>query len=232
MKQYRNILSGLFVLMLCFACSTATERSNEVVQDRIHQSYSATYDGRTNTTSAFAQYRFGDGTGTTLELVSPSHVTHNHFSLSRNGLFGTSYEGNGTGFIRDAVFVYTDTNGETYVNGANIVAIAFLNPPTLISRTQGTTIAWQGGPLAPGEVVSVDFVPTQSGMPGGGNIIISTAGATSVLLDPSVFANSSPGTYQMCLTRSRGAALQRATSAGGVFNVRFTTAYQSFTLIN
>ena len=232
MKLFQNILVGVFALLNCVACSTATEKNTSVAQDRIHQFYSAAYDGRTDTTTASAQFRFGDGTGTTLELMTPARVIHNHLSLSKSSLLGTSYEGSGAGFIPDAEFIYTDANGTSYVNSARIVPIGFRNPPIVMRAAFDTSIYWSGGPLSEGEEVSLVFTSTRTGVSAGGSITTEVPGATSVVLGPSVFANSPMGTYQMCLTRSKGTTLQHAASVGGEFSVRYTTAYFSFTLTN
>lgn len=228
LKRFANELMVFSIVACLFGCSTATERSDAVSQDRIYQSYSVSYSKENNRTSAMAQFRFGDFTGTTLELTGKSEVKHSNFSLSRINFAGTSYDGDGAGFRDNHTFTYTNGDGKTFTNSGTITPIALKNTPSSFSRTSDLTIEFEGVPLQDGEDVTV-YLTADTGSE---TATTRLKGATSVTVSKSRFAGMPAGSKKLYLRRSKTTKIQQGNTVGGSFNASFETERVSIELVD
>ena len=218
-----SLLGGLVV-----GCSTATERSDLVAQHRIHQKYTAVYDQKTDTTSATAEFRFGDFTGTTLQLVAKSNVSNNHYSLEERNSFGTFYHGNGAGFQTEHQFVFIDNDEKAYTNAVSIRTIAFPGAtPAAFSRSAGFTLAWEGAPLEKNETVELSLENNRNAE----DVVQRTdvVGATSITVPPSLLSELRNGNKMMRLRRGKTIPLQQGTERGGYLSASYLTSERTIT---
>lgn len=226
----KSIIRSALITGLAFmvGCSTATEKSENVNQNRVYQYYSASYDKDSNKTSAMAQFRFGDYSGTTLELTGKSNITHATYSLSRVVFAGTSYDGDGTGFKDTHSFTYTNGDGKTFTNSASIIPITFKNAPSSFSRGVDLVIQFDGVPVAQDEEITL-YITADSGNVFGST---TTVGDTSVTVSKEKFATLALGTKKMYLKRSKSTKLSQATEVGGTFQTSYETERLSVELLN
>jgi len=214
-------------MCIMVACSTATEPCTAVNQDRIHQSLSASYDAETDQSSARAQFRFGDGSGTTLEMAGNCAIVHDTFILNKSTFLGASYSGEKSGFVPAHVFTFTDDDSKAFVNSGTITTIAFTrSAPTSISKGTPVTVGFSDA-LGANESVTLHIA-------GEGNKFASastsTNGATSVTISAEDMKFLSAGPAEIYLTRSKTDNLTQAASAGGNFSVSYSTAHQTTTI--
>jgi hypothetical protein len=148
----RHIL--LFFLLTLLISSCKRELSSDVNQDRIFTQYELFYDANEDITYARAWFRFGNETGTLLELASPSKVTFEGDKLSFNGVLAY-YEKKYTGFKSSGKFHWEDTDGKSFDNMATIHPISFGVVPDSVARNIAFSIPWTGDPLGDKELVGV-----------------------------------------------------------------------------
>lgn len=122
-------LLGFFQLVLLVGCSTETEPIDKVDQGSIYQSYSVTYDSKSDTTSVTAEFRFGGSSGTTLRLTGGASVKNNHAALSERSFLGTRYRGEKQGFHPNHTFEFVDVRGNRYVNSITLERDRDVNIP-------------------------------------------------------------------------------------------------------
>jgi hypothetical protein len=138
---------------LCFS-SCAREESADVNQKRIHTTYELYYNADEDVTYARAWFRFGNGTGTLLQLSDPSQVTFEGDKLVFNGLLAF-YEKKYAGLKTAGKFVFEDTEGTSYENSIDVRPISFGTLPDSIARTAAFSVPFAGGALATNEVIGL-----------------------------------------------------------------------------
>lgn len=213
-------------LALLVGCSTATERSDQVNQARIHQSYSLRYDRSLDRTSATAEFRFGDGSGTTLRLVGKSNVTNDAVTLREENILGTSYRGSRNGYFGSSTFRFTDGDGRVFSNSLSLSPISFV-PPAQISRRAGLTVAWIGEPMAAGEEVTISVRDAE------GNSAYGYArgvGSTSATIRIGRELKNGRGVIQ--LSREKHGDLRDKNSVGGDSSVEYLTEAHAIEIID
>lgn len=208
------------------ACSTATEKCTSVNQDRIHQSLSASYTKSDNSTQASARFRFGDGTGTTLEMDGNCNITHGSITLSKSTFLGTSYSGDATGFVANHTFIFTDNNSKTFTNSSTIREIAFArSAPTTVSRTGTTTVTFSPA-LETGETAYLYLVGQKTNVSGYSDVL----GSTTVTISESDKKDFPLGTAEIYLQLIKSPSLTEKTSTGGSFTTSYENAHESVTV--
>jgi hypothetical protein len=229
MKKAASLFFVSLVGLMLIGCSTATESSDSVDQDKVHQSYFAKFSSENNRTSIHAGFRFGDGSGTTLRLVGKSNVTHNAFALKEVNMAGTFYQGDGAGFQADHAFTWVDTAGKQYVNRATIKEIAFgaVTPATL-SRARGGEIPFIGA-IQPGETVKVvihDQVRSLMEVVSSRHV-----GETKVVVETKDLTKFFDGKVTLKLERFDELPLQQGTSRGGGISTSYSTLTRDVWLV-
>jgi hypothetical protein len=226
--KMKLLLTPFLMALFLVGCSTATESSDKVDQDSIHQSYSVSYDEAQDQTSAIAEFRFGDASGTTLSLKGNSKVTHNLFSLREMSLAGTMYTGDGSGLKAQHQFKFVDTNGKEYLNAIDIAPIAIpSSTPNTVRAGNDLVVKWDGSPLAQGESVTIYLRGTTQSLQ---LASVRQIGATSILLPKTDVAKAGRGPATLELKRARNTNLQNATKRGGSLNASYTTKKFSLTI--
>ena len=230
MTKFYPALFAMSVLLL--ACSTATENCDSVTQDRIYQSYTASYDQKGDATSATAQLRFGDGTGTTLALTGKCNLTHDSYTLSKINLFGTLYTGQGGLLKPTHTFTFTDSEGNELRNSLSIPTIAFDAPPSSLSKSATTKIAFSGGALAKTESVSLTITSPESEGYRSASVTVSTEGAQALNVSPSDLTSLTKGIKVMILKRSLTTNTSQSKSVGGMVTGSYTTNETAITIVD
>jgi hypothetical protein len=150
-----SVLKGIaiaFIVVLFTSC--AREESTDVNQDRIYAEYELYYDKNTDKTYASAIFRFGNATGTQLELSAPSEVRFNGDVIPFDAAFAY-YRKEYAGPVTSGTFVFTDTEGNSFTNSVGSTrTIAFPSVDT-IHNSGSFTLAWIGDNVVANERVDV-----------------------------------------------------------------------------
>lgn len=151
-----NAMKLFAVLFIAsFAISCAHENSDDVNQDRIYAEYELFYDKNQNKTYASAIFRFGNATGTQLELTSPSNVTFNGDVIPFDQTF-SYYRKEYQGLVTGGTFIFTDTEGNTFTNAVSSTrTIDFPSTLDTIDASNGYTLIWVGDSVVADERVDV-----------------------------------------------------------------------------
>jgi hypothetical protein len=144
----------LFLLSAFLVTSCQRESSADVNQDRIHTYYELFYNADEDVTYARAWFRFGNATGTLLELSDPSEVSFEGDKMTFNGLLAF-YEKKYVGLKTSGTFKWEDTEGNVFQNTIEVRPIAFGTLPDSIARNAAFSIPFTGGPVADKEVIGI-----------------------------------------------------------------------------
>jgi hypothetical protein len=147
-----SIFLFLALAFLFHACTT--EQSSDVKQDRIFTQYELFYNANEDITYARAWFRFGNATGTLLELSAPSQVTFEGEALSFVKLLGY-YEKKMAGLKTEGTFKWEDSDGKSFQNKISLKPIEYGVIPDTVSRSKAFDIPWKGDALGDNEVVGV-----------------------------------------------------------------------------
>lgn len=228
MLRARHALPLIFLAALSLGADDAgcqSEASSDVNQARIHTSYWLLYDAHSDRTFARAQFRFGSGIGTTLELTEGAAVTFNGEIMPFNAPLDW-HEAIFAGRVEKGVFEYIDVAGSVYVNEVPLIDDAeLIDIPDTLPSDSSISLAWEGTPLVSDEMVEIilahdanrfDFARwEQRGV-----------GTTSVVLGRDGLAQVQPGNAVLQLRRWHDYQPAEAPEAGG----KLTTTYQSVEL--
>ncbi len=205
-----TLLIGLTMVMVFSRC--AKENSSDVNQDRIYASYELFYNANEDKTYARASFRFGNPTGTLLELTSPSEVRFNNDILSFKPAL-VYYEKEYAGFINTGSFVWTDTDGNSFTNTADFHTINYPIGLDTINRNAAFEMFWQGDSLQASEVV---YLTINGVLEGDAQVFTqSNINSKSIILAMNKLQLLGQGNGQLWLDRTFSPALQQKTSAGG-----------------
>lgn len=207
------LLFGIFMLASC-----AKENSNDVNQDRIYAEYELYYDKNADKTYASAIFRFGNATGTQLELTAPSEVKFNNDVIPFDPVF-SYYRKEYAGLITTGTFTFTDTEGNSYTNTINpYKTIAFPAIDTIHSNNS-YTVTWVGDSLLANERVDLWIDGT---MQNNSELFIQyTQGAKDVVLSASRLQNLGIGNATCVMDRIWETTATGVTSAGGKVRAKY-----------
>lgn len=169
-----NVLSAvLMVSGSLVGCSNATVDSQEVKPQSIRQSAEVTYDESTDRTSYWAQFRVGDGTGTTVRLTPPSEIKSNNVRLNaqHGWLEGTYYSYSRNGLIPEATFVYVDDNQKVYTNQIEIQPVNIVQAAATVSGARVYVIQLNYPKLRSNETLNVSLSQEQTNEAGQKNSV-------------------------------------------------------------
>lgn len=210
--RYLTIFS-LFVLFSATSCQR--ESSGDVKQDRIFTQYELFYNANEDITYARAWFRFGNATGTLLELASPSEVTFEGDKLAFNGVLAY-YEKKYAGLKSSGTFHWEDTEGHTFDNTITVKPIAFGALPDSIARNAALTIPFTGDPLGTNEVAGV-WINGENEGDAQAALTIET-GTSSIIVGLDKISKVGAGPGKIYMERRYSPTLTDATSAGGTIS--------------
>jgi hypothetical protein len=207
------IASGLFVL-----CSCERESSEDVNQDRIWTEFELFYNENTDITYARAVFRFGNITGTLLELTSPSEVSFNGDLLGFKPTLAY-YEKEYAGYVDSGIFTWTDTEGKTITNSVSITEIDYPEAFDTLVRSSAYTFTWQGESLSAGESVILTMNGT---LEGDAQIFSQNAvNSTEMILSQDQLNALGHGDASTWLDRIGTFNLEEQTEAGGKVSAKY-----------
>ncbi len=207
----------LFVLLFgsLLMVSCAKQESDDLpVETPIYQDYKVLFDKPENRTRAYATFRKNSSLGVRLQLTGGSSVTFNGNSYTTyTELDNYFYRWAADGMV-DVAFRYTKEGVGQFMN---TIARADTNdidvpPGVVISRVNGAQVYWWGIGLEPGETVSAKL---KQGNTTTSSVTVTTSGAESIQLPPSLMTNLAAGTADLYLTRTRTLGLQQADGGAG-----------------
>jgi hypothetical protein len=226
MLRARHALPLMFLAALSVGADDAgcqSEVSSAVNQDRIHTSYWVVYDAESDQTFARAQFRFGSGIGTTLELSDGAEVTFNGQVMPFNALLDW-HEAIFAGRVEAGVFEYIDVAGDVYVNEVPLIDDAELGAvPDTLPADSSFSLVWEGAPLGAGEMIEIflahdanrfDFARWEQRGVGASSIVLSRDGLTAI----------EPGNAVLQLRRWHDYQPTEAPAAGGKLTTTYHTA--------
>jgi hypothetical protein len=212
----RTIAALILLLPFLSACDMA-ESSDDVNQDRIHTLYELHHDGSNGITYARAHFRFGGPTGTQLMLAGRSDVTFDGQLLTLQVVPVvnlTYYERSFTGERNAGTFRFTDTEGRSYTNNAQMRPIGLPQELGPISMSASHELEFTGAPLAPGEEAAVLLLRTDDEFELA-RFTRREVGSRSVILTRQELQRIGVGPVRVVIERRTDAVLAEGTSAGG-----------------
>jgi hypothetical protein len=204
-----SIFALFFVLT---ATSCLRESSADVKQDRIFTHYELFYNANEDITYARAWFRFGNITGTLLELAAPSEVSFEGDKLSFNKALAF-YEKKYAGFKSSGSFRWEDTEGKVFENTVTVNTVDFGPMPDSLARNAALTIPWTGNPLATDEAIGAWINGEKEG-DSQAAVTIET-GATSLIVPANKMSKVGAGPGKIYLERRFSPSLMEKTGAGG-----------------
>jgi hypothetical protein len=206
--------NAIFILSLFSILTTACQResSADVNQDRIFTHYELFYNANEDVTYARAWFRFGNATGTLLELADPSVVTFEGDKLTFNKVLAY-YEKKYAGLKSSGKFRWEDTEAKVFENNLTVNNIAFGALPDSVSRATAFSIPWTGDALGSDEIVGV-WVNGENEGDAQAAITIET-GASAIIVPADKMSKIGAGPGKIYLERRFAPALTEATGAGG-----------------
>jgi hypothetical protein len=201
----------LLTLFLQTACQR--ESSSDVKQDRIHTTYELYYNADEDITYARAWFRFGNATGTLLELASPSAVTFDGEAMTFNGLLAF-YEKKFAGLKSSGKFRWEDTEAKVFENSIDVRPIAFGVLPDSLARNAALAIPFTGGPILEREIVGIWANGENEGDAQAAATFEVGAGSVIVGADKMTKIGAGPGKIYM--DRRYTPSILEAPSAGGI----------------
>lgn len=209
---------GWVLLSFLFLTSCQKENSNDVNQSRIYASYELFYNANEDITYARASFRFGNITGTPLELTNPSEVRFNDQVLSFNsGL--VYYEKTFAGFVQSGTFTWKDTEDNTFNNTIEMHTIDYPVSLDTIYRDAAFEFLWQGDSLGANEMVTLSIKNILEDDPQ--LFYQSNVNGKSIMLAMSKLQLLAEGQGQLWMERKYSPSLVEKTSAGGTISSRY-----------
>jgi hypothetical protein len=211
----KRLLQFLPIALPMLLASCAKEESDDLpVETPIYQDYKVLFDKPENRTRAYATFRKNSSLGVRLQLTGGSSITFNGNSYTTyTELDNYFYRWAADGMV-DVVFRYTKEGVGQFVNTIARADTNDIDVPNgvVISRTNGGQVYWWGIALEPGETVSAKL---KQGSTTTSSVTVTTSGAESIQLPPSLMTNLAAGTADLYLTRTRTLGLQQADGGAG-----------------
>ncbi len=202
-----SIISGLFLTTSC-----KKESSEDVNQDKIYAEYELYYDKVTDKTYASAIFKFGNATGTQLQLTAPSEVKFNNDVIPYDPLFAY-YRKEYAGLVTSGTFHFKDTQGATFSNTVNTANLISFPAVDTIHNSGSYTFTWVGDSVAANEWVDLWMDGTAQN---NAELFLQyTTNSKNIVLAANRLQNLGVGAASCSLTRVRETTATGVTSAGG-----------------
>lgn len=216
---YLFFLGGLVVLALN---SCSKEDSSDVNQDKIWTEYVVYYDQNDDKTHAVARFRFGNPTGTLLELVDSTgaNVNFNGTSMPYS-IFWSGHHLEFAGNITTGTFQYTNTEGTVFTNSipSGADTIAFPTAFDTIVKSQAETFSWVGNPLSANQDVGI-YVGTWA-WDNDALFYTNAVGASSLIMGVQAKSGLTPGQATVYMLRRVENTSIDGTSKGGLIRYSY-----------
>ena len=211
-KRWSWVVCGLLLALVFVSCQP--EDSADVNQDRIYTHYEVFYNSNDDKTHAVARFRFGNPTGTLLELKDSAQVTFNG-QVMPYSLIYSGHHLEFAGKVNGGNFVYTNNEAEVFSNTVDPYdEIAFPSGIDTIKKTEAYTLNWVGNSLVADEFVGV-FIGTWQW--GDDALFVQDGdGASNIVLGVNELAGAAVGQATMYMDRWTSKLAGEAPSAGGV----------------
>ncbi|MDD2413455.1 MAG: hypothetical protein RBS19_11405 [Bacteroidales bacterium] len=211
----------LALILVAFAfislSSCHKESSDDVNQSRIFTSYELYYNADEDITHARASFRFGNITGTLLELSAPSEVRFNNQLLSFNSTLAY-YEKSYAGFVQSGTFTWKNTEGTVFNNTIEIHSVDYPALLDTIYRDASLEFIWQGDSLGANEVLTLSI----SNDLGEAQLFSqATINSKSIILPLNKLQLLEEGEAKIWMDRKYSPPLVEKTSAGGTITSRY-----------
>lgn len=206
-------ITGLFLLQNC-----QSESSSDVNQDRIYCWYELFYNANEDKTYARAQFRFGNMTGTLLQLADGSEVYFNNQLLTFKPALAY-YERDFAGLIPSGTFKWIDANGNVFENTVELRSIGIPANVDTIPRHAAYELFWIGDSLKQYETV----ILTANGENEGDAQICTQSNlhSKSIIIPLNQLQAIGHGPGTIWLERVYAPPLQQKTSAGGAISSKY-----------
>jgi len=215
MKVIASNLLLLFLLMS--GCDTYD--SGDLNEDKIETNYWLTYDHNQNSTTAKAEFRFGNDF---VELSSLSEITFDQHPLEKSTALGMTWYSVTLDGEVSGVFEYKNDNQDTFANFAAIPPAIEVDSTALFTN-QTSYISWKDVPLQEGETVSVTIQGDSSSF----RAFTKEVNATSLILRAGELEQKLSGSVMVTLTRSVEPQLEEKTSKGGKIKIEYISIHSS-----
>lgn len=213
MKNIILVLFAALIMPLAFV-SCQTENSSDVNQDKIYAVYELFYNANTDKTVAICRFRFGNPTGTLLELTDPAKVTFNGDVLP----YSVAYTGHAkeyAGKIESGTFVYTNVDGDVFTNATP--PMDTIEHPIgfdTLDKSNAYTYIWQGNALVAHETVNLFIGSWTWGQDAA--FFATGAGATDIVMGLTQMAGLAVGSSTVYVDRKNETTVAEGTSEGGL----------------
>lgn len=209
------IIFVFFSIIILNSCES--EQSIDVNQDRIYTIYKLSYNANEDITYAEAVFRFGNSTGTLLELTEPSEVRFNDEVLTFNATLAL-YQLKKSGFVSSGTFTWKDTNEKEFQNSIELREISFPEIDT-ISISSSFEFEWVGTPLIANESANL-WLDGQ--YENDASIVSETGeGKTTIIIPLSKLENVAVGEGKLAMNRFTSNDLAEKTGAGGRIEAKY-----------
>ncbi len=220
------LLPAALMLTGCFP----SEPSDAVSQDRIFTEYDLHYDTDSDVTTARAGFKFGNITGTQLELSENSEVLFNGETLTKVVLHTTYYELKMSGLVSSGTFTFVDEDGNRYENSVSLPSIDFPDQLSPISQSTSYRLNWIGSPLEENEEVNVWIYKVSKSQ---GTVFHERGtGATGTVLGRAQLGGIDTGEATIGMERKKtNTSPDETPEAGGILIARFTPASRTVQVV-
>lgn len=221
MRSFALIRNSLMLLLFTSFLFTSceTEDSSDVNQDKIYADYELFYNSNTDKTQVIARFRFGNPTGTLLELTDPASVKFDGENLPFKPLYSGHFK-EFSGKLEAGTFLYTNVDGTTFENILpSYESIAFPESLDTISKTNAYTLEWEGDALKEDQNVGLfigSWVWGQDAL-----FIQSEQGSNSIVMGTDQLANVQAGQTTFYMDRATEKDVEEGTSEGGKIRAKF-----------
>ncbi len=216
-SKFGWIVFMLFIGLALTSCKP--EDSDDVNQDRIYTVYELFYNSNTDKTVAVARFRFGNPTGTLLELKTPAYVLFNGDTLGYNYLY-SGHAKEYSGLITSGTFTYNNTDNITRTNSVPAFdTIAFPAGLDTIVKSQAFTLAWDGTALSANQNVGI-FVGSWTW---GDDALFftNTVGADNIVMGTNQLGNLPDGPSVLYMDRTTEIEAPQVTEVGGLIRGKY-----------
>ena len=207
------LLSGLFMFASC-----GKENSSDVNQDRIYAEYELYYDKNTDKTYASAIFRFGNATGTPLELTAPSQVKFGNDVIPFDPVLAY-YRKEYAGQINSGTFTFEDTQGLTFTNTISSYKSVMFPAMDTIHSSNSYTLTWIGDSITANERIDLWIDGT---MQNNAELFVAyTLNQDNFVLPANRLANLGIGNATCTMDRVWETDASSVTSAGGKVRAKY-----------
>lgn len=211
------IVFALFIGLAFTSCKP--EDSDDVNQDRVYTVYELFYNSNTDKTVAVARFRFGNPTGTLLELKSPAYALFNGDTLRYN-FFYSGHAEEYPGLVTGGTFSYANTDGAVFTNTVPAFdTIAFPPDFDTLNKTQAYDLVWQGSPLAANQNVGIFIGSWTWGDDAA--FFTNSVGADHIVFGVNQMDDLALGTSTVYMDRTTEVTASDAPEAGGVIRGKY-----------